>query len=298
MIIWDDFQSDVQDITGDTTATTLTQFKRWGNQGYHLVLSELGRTHTEKTQTANTVKDQQFYTLPSEALYVKSVKVTVSSIEYPIEPIIDQDTWDLVNADVTGSTNIPTFYFVRPGFGVGGTEVGIFPKPATANNTITLVYEAGDRDLNIDKFTTGTVTVTNGDATITHSATGFTVAMVGRYFQTSDDRTWYRIASFTDTANMELENVFEGTTASGASYTIAEAFNIPEEMQSLPEYYALGRFYDMRHDDTKSLKYRALFDKDMRDGKRRWRHKTRGSVINRRRQFHLRNPNYPPGTIT
>ncbi|KKN16869.1 hypothetical protein LCGC14_0971570 [marine sediment metagenome] len=298
MISWSDFQSDMQDITGDATSATLTKFKRWGNLGYHVVLSELGRTHTEKTQTASTVASQQFYTLPSEALYVKSVKVTSSSIEYPIEPIIDQDTWDVLNADVTGTTDIPTFYFVRPGFGVGGTEVGIFPKPASSGNTITLVYEAGDRDLNIDDFTTGTVTVTNGDATVTHSATGFTAAMVGRYFQTDDDRTWYRVASFTSTSVVELENVFEGTTASGASYILAEAFNIPEEMQILPGYYALGHFYDMRHDDTKSLKYRALFDKELRDGKRRWRHKTRGSVINTRRKFHLRNPNFPPGTIT
>ena len=298
MITWSNFQSDCQDITGDSTSATLTRFKRWGNQGYHLVLSELGRTHTEKTQTANTVKDQQFYTMPSETLFIKSVKVTVSSIEYPIEPIIDQDTWDIINAGVTGSTDIPSFYFVRPGFGVGGTEVGIFPKPATANNTITIIYEAGDRDLNIDDFTTTTVTVTNGDATITHSGTSFTAAMVGRYFQTDDDRTWYRIASFTSTSSMELENVFEGASGSGQSYTIAEAFHLPEEMQVLPVYYALGHFYDMRHDDSKSIKYRALFDKELRDGKRRWRHKTRGSVINNRRKFHLRNPNFPPGTIT
>ena len=298
MITWSQAQSDVQDITGDTTSATLTIFKRFMNNGYHLVLSELGRSHTEKTQTASTVADQQYYTLPSEALYVKSVKVTSSSIEYPIEPIIDQDTWDVLNADVTGTTDIPTFYFVRPGFGVNGTEVGIFPTPASSGNTITLIYEAGDRDLNVDDFTTGTVTVTNGDATITHSGTSFTAAMVGRYFQTDDDRTWYRIASFTSTSVMELENVFEGTTAAGASYTIAEAFHIPEEMHILPVYYALGHFYDMRQDDTKSLKYRALFDKEMRDGKRRWRHKTRGSVINKRRKFQLRNPNFPPSGLS
>ncbi len=261
-------------------------------------MSELGRSHTEKTQTASTVEDQQFYTLPSEALYVKSVKVTSSSIEYPLEPIIDQDTWDIFNAAITGTTDIPTFYFVRPGFGVGGTEIGLFPIPSSSGNTITLIYEAGDRDLNIDKFTTGTVTVTNGDATITHSATGFTAAMVGRYFQTDDDRTWYRVASFTDTSNMELENVFEGTSGAAQSYQIAEIFNIPEELQILPVYYALSHFYDMRHDDTKSLKYRAIFDKELRDGKRRWIHKTRGSVINRRRQFHLRSPNFPPRNLS
>jgi hypothetical protein len=298
MISWSDAQQDCIDITGDTTAASLTIFKRFMNNGYHLVLSELGRTHTEKTQTASTVADQQYYTLPSEVLYVKALKVTSSSIDYPLEPIIDQETWDVLNADVTGSADIPTYYFVRPGFGVNGTEVGIFPKPASSGNTITLVYEAGDKDLNIDDFTTGTITVTNGSTTITHSATGFSSAMVGRYFKVNTDGTWYRIATFVSTSGLKLENVYEGPAGSGQAFTIAEAFAIPEEMQILPVYYALGHFYDMRHADSKSLKYRALFDKELRDGKRRWRHKSRGSVINSRRNFHLRNPNFPPGSIT
>jgi hypothetical protein len=298
MITWDDAQQDCKDISNDTSSTSLVIFKRFMNNGYHVVLSELGRPHTEKTQTASTVADQQFYTLPSEVLFVKAVKVTSNSIEYPMEPIIDQETWDVLNADVTGTSDIPTFYFVRPGFGINGTEIGLFPTPASAGNTITVVYEAGDKDLANDEYTTGTVTLTNGSATVTGSGTTFTAAMVGRYFKGDNDGVWYRIATFTSATIIVLENVFEGTGAAGLSYTIAEAFHIPEEMQILPIYYALAHYYDLKQEDQKSLKYRALFDKELRDGKRRWRHKSRGSVINKRRRFHLRNPNYPPGTIT
>lgn len=298
MIPFEDFQSDLQDLTGDTTSTTLTKLKRWGNQGYQMVLAELGRSVTERTQTASTVADQTYYQLPSDALFLKSVKVTSGGIDYPLEEIVDQATWDVLNADVTGSSDISTYYFVRPGFGLGGVEIGLFPAPASSGNTITVIYESGDRDVTQDAFTTGTVTVTNGDATITHSGTGFTAAMVGRYFKTTNDGVWYRIASFTDTSNLELENVFEGTTAGGAAYTISEAFNLPEDLQDLPELYALAKYYDLRHDDQKSLKYRALFDKGLREGKRRWSNKTRSSVIKGRPKIRVRNPNFPPQNIS
>ena len=297
MISFGDFTTDAQDITGDTTSTTLTRFKRWGNQGYQLVLAEFGRPSTERTQTALTVASQQYYTLPPDVLFIKSITVTISSVPYPLEEIHDQKTWNVLNADLTGTSDIPTYYFVRQGFGIGGSEIGIFPKPASASNTITVVYEAGDRDLTQDAITTGTVTVTNGDATITHSGTSFTAAMVGRYFKTTNDGVWYRIASFTDTSNLELENVFEGTTNAAQVYTISEAFNLPEDMQDLPLYFTLQRYYDMRQDSQSSLKYKALFEAGLRDGKRRWIHKSRGNVIHGRPQFRLRSPNFPPENL-
>src|SRR3990167_4530376 len=126
MISWDNFQDDCQDITGDTTSASLTKFKRWGNQGYQLVLAELARPSTERTQTALTVASQQYYTLPPDVLFIKSLTVTVSGIPYPLEEIIDQKTWNVLNADLTGTSNVPTYYFVRQGFGISGGEIGIF----------------------------------------------------------------------------------------------------------------------------------------------------------------------------
>ena len=293
MQTFDSFQLDCQDTTGDTTSSSLTRFKRWGNQGYHIVLADLGRPVTQRTQTASTVASQSNYTLPSDVLFIHTVKVTVGSIAYPVEEVPDQKTWDILKASLTGTSDIPQKFFVRPGFGVGGTELELLPTPASVN-TITIIYESGDRDLNNDAFTTGTVTVANGDATITHSATGFTSAMVGRYFKANTDGVWYRIASFTSTAILELENVFEGTAGAGLAFTIAEAFNLPEDMQDLPLYFALFRFYEMRHNSEMALQYRALFEGGLRDGKRRWSTKTRSAVISGRRKYDVVNPNYPP----
>ncbi len=298
MIVWNDFQSDCQDITGDSTAASLVRFKRWGNQGYHIILAELSRPVTEKTQTADTVAEQSNYTMPSDTLFIKSVKVTVDSITYPVEEIPDQKSWDLLKASLTGTSDIPQVYFVRPGFGVGGTEIDLLPAPASDDNTITIIYEAGDKDLANDEYTDGSVTLINGDATVTGASTTFSAAMVGRYFKGDLDGVWYRIASFTSTTAVELENVYEGTAGATLDYTIAEAFHLPQDMQVLPLYFALAHYYDLRHDTDKSLKFRGLFGLGLDDGKKRWATKTRSSVISGRNKLRIRNPNYPPGTIT
>ena len=138
--------------------------------------------------------------------------------------------------DFAGTT-IPQFIFpMRDHF-------ELWPIPGASGDTITLVASMLDRDMTIEDITTTTVTVTNNDATITHVGTSFTAVMVGRWFQTTDDQHWYRIASFTDTANMELETVFEGTTASGASYTIGESPEIPPELHEILPHGAAAEFY-------------------------------------------------------
>lgn len=298
MVTWDDVIQNCKDLTGDTTSASETFFKRLLNTGYHNILAKLNRPNTELTQTASTVANQQYYQLPSNALFVKSVQVTVSSIPYPLEEIVDQDTWDALNADLTNSSDIPTFYFVRPGFGVNGTEIGLFPKPASAGNTITAIYEAGSKDLTATAYTTGTVTLADGDATVTGSGTTFTAAMVGRYFKATNDGNWYRIASFTDTTHLELENVFEGTSAAGLAYTINEAFALPEEIQILPVYYALQHYFHLKHNKEDAAVYKSLFESEVILAKRRWANKSRGAVIQGKPKFTLRNPNHPPGTIT
>ena len=97
---------------------------------------------------------------------------------------------------------------------------------------------------------------------------------------------------------MELENVYEGLTGSGLSYTIAESFHLPEDMHILPVYYALSFYYNMQQERQKSLQYQALFEAGLQAAKRRWSTKTRGVVVKRRGRATYRNPNYPPPTIT
>ncbi|MDI6808160.1 MAG: hypothetical protein QME66_04145 [Candidatus Eisenbacteria bacterium] len=155
--------------------------------------------------------------------------------------------------------------------------------------------------MSIDAYTTGTVLVTNGSATVTGTGTTFTAAMVGRYFKVNTEPTWYRIASFTSTTVVVLENVYEGATATGAAYTIAEAFGLPEDLQILPVYYAVWHYFSSKRDERAKKEYEDLFMKQLELGKIRHATKTSGSVArprNRFSRFKRATPGYFPTSAT
>lgn len=75
------------------------------------------------------------------------------------------------------------------------------------------------------QYTTGTVTVTNGSATVTGSGTVWTSALHLRsfiQFQASND--WYEITAVAGNTSMTISPVFGGTTASAQTYTITKVF--------------------------------------------------------------------------
>ena len=277
---WDDFQSNVQDLSSDATAASLTFFKRLGNFGYKYVLADLGRSVGEKRYTGLTVASQQFYQLPSDYLFLKAVTITVGGQAHPVFEEESQEMWDIMNVTVQTS-DIPEKYFLRPGFGIGGVEIGFAPRPSTAGNTITVTYEASDKDLSQDVYTGGNVAVTSGSAVVTGTATTFTAAMVGRYFKLdSGDGMWYKIQTFTSTTSITLENVYEGSSATGQTYKIAEIFALPEEMQMLPVYYALWFYYiGPKKDKDQAALYRGLFFDELEKGRGRHATKSRSNII-------------------
>lgn len=233
--------------SGSLASSTIANFiKEHINKTYHFIQRELkGYIVEDLPQTALTVADQQYYHYPPN-IYppIKSATWTVSSVAYPLEVVSSQKRWDEINEIDFSGTTVPQFIFPRR------DDFGLYPTPSTASETLTLVCSMLDRDMSIEDYTTGTVTVTNGDATVTHSASGFTAAMVGRWFQTDDDQYWYRINSRTDADNVELESVFEGTTASGASFTIGESPELPPELHELIPHGAAQHFFIARKDIT------------------------------------------------
>lgn len=71
-------------------------------------------------------------------------------------------------------------------------------------------------------FTTaGTVSVTNGSATVTGSGTSWTSTMVGALFQVDGDANVYTIASVASATSLTLTANYSGATASGAGYRIS-----------------------------------------------------------------------------
>lgn len=281
MTTWDAAILDCQDTTQDYTATSLAFFKRQLNKGYKVILSTLGRSITEKTATSPTVASQQWYQTPYDYNTLKSIAVTVGSRTYPLEEEPSQDNWNNYN-QITRLSNIPSRFFVRPNFGYGGTEVGIWPIPSSAGNTITLVYEGMEQDMSQTAYTTGTVSVTLGSATVTGVGTTFSANMVGRYFQITSntgDGLYYQVASYTSPTSITLRNVYQGATVSTVNYQIAQAFSLPDEVQILPIFYALAWYYKMKIKNEQYEENMALFRDGRDEAKRNYDSNSRSASL-------------------
>lgn len=282
MFIWDDARTfmrrEAQIGTGDTEGVAFLNLM--ANQGYKILLGVLGRQLTEKVKTATSVAQQRGYQMPSDCAWVKNVSVLVGTTKYPLQEVQSEKQWDyFTQNDYSG---IPQRFFYRPRFGIGGGVLELDPIPGASTYTIRLTIEATDKDMSKDAYSTGTVTVANGDATVTGSGTTFAADMVGRILQvTADgaDRLWYRIGEFTDATHLELENVYEGAGGSALTYQIAEVFNLPEDIQMLPCYFSLWQWYDSKKDPTNSLKYKNYWENGVKQARLTHATKTRDNII-------------------
>jgi hypothetical protein len=277
MVTWDDAIDNCQDLGSDTSADALTFFKRMMNVGYKLSLAEIGRPAIEKTSSGLvTAALTNSVDLPQDCLFPKSITITVGGRNLPIVEEESQQIWDAMNEYTQYSDEIQK-YFVRNNFGIGHSQILLYPIPSSASLPVNVVYEAIDRDLSNDAYVTGTVALTNGDKTVTITTGAFTAAMVGRYLKGSDGY-FYKIASWTSAAVVELDHAYEGTTDATATVGIYEMFNLPEEMQILPCYFALAHYFGMKKDVNQETKYWTLYQSGVALGKIRWGTKTRSSL--------------------
>lgn len=291
MVTFDDFIANFQDGASDSTAASLVMAKRWGNQGYKICLGALGTPNIERTMHTTTrtptspiAAADRIYMLPPDALYPKSVVITNGSDIVPLVEEESQEFWDYETRTVVGG--VPALYFVRPRFGVGGCEILLNSIPA-AGETLTVIYEATDKDLSNVAYATGTITLAYNSATVTGSGVVFTQGMIGRYFKCTDaisDGFWYKIVDVPTSTTLTLENVYNGPiNLSAKAFTINEVFNLPEDMQMLPNYYTFQNYYAMKKDGAQELKYKGFFETQLKDGAKKWSTKTRSNIIRPKR---------------
>lgn len=73
--------------------------------------------------------------------------------------------------------------------------------------------------LGTNVYSTGTVTINNGDTTVVGSGTTWTSAMVGRYILL--DGLWYEITARTDNTHITI-TTYQGVNLSGSAYVLAD----------------------------------------------------------------------------
>lgn len=284
MIIWDRAYALTQNWSGDKSATMLINLKELLNLGYKDILQTFTGEETEDVRTTSTQLGIRAIKLAPNYIRMHSVTATIGS---QVHTLVEEESQERFNERLYLNRNSsrPEVYFLRPRFGVGGTELLLDPIPSTTSTTITINYAANARDLSQDSYATGTIVATNGSVTITGSGTTFTQAMVGRYIQVSDvtgDGNWYRITGFTSATVLTIENKYDGITTSGKAFVIAEIFSLPEDMHMLPIYYTMMHYYlGYRQDkDEKRLAlWETRYDKGMAIAEKKYKRKGKNTVL-------------------
>lgn len=285
-----------QEISGLNDATSLIKFKRDINTGGSMFLAALGREYNRHSRTTDMVEDQQYYQMPEDAQKLKEIIVNTGGWFPPLEQIPDEFAWRQMNMFAT--SGLPTHYFIR-----GNSEVGIYPIPSeTVTDGIELVFSPKHVQLTEADTTTGTVTVTLGSTTVTHSGTGFTPTMEGQWFQTTDgtDERWYRIASYTNSSTVVLENFYQGPSGSGKTYRIGQVMDLPEEFLEAPADYAMYRHFLKRGTVQKANEFKQLFQGALDSAKDTYGNTTDTQVINAEPIYRQYNPfrGDPPASIS
>lgn len=251
-------------LSNNTTTAFLTVFDTLRNIEEKRILSSRNWPFLEKQFTTVTDSANQFVVLPQYVDRVFSVTVTVGTYIYSPRECPSREQWDKLNM-TTVSSNIPTWWFVYDG------KIGLYPKPSTSSNTITINGKRLVKDLTIADYTTGGVlTAVVDSATLTGTSTVWSSSMAGRWIKITESDTtnkgdgfWYEILSVQSATSLTLVRPYKGTaiTAGNAAYTISQCSLMPEQYQDLPIYGALRTYYTSVDPNVNQAKlYGGMYD--------------------------------------
>lgn len=276
------YLTDIPRILNNSLADNLT----WGMEMINDSIRYLVTKYyfNERTYTVTGVSGTQFYNLPPLVKKLINVTVTVGSVVWQPKECPTRQFWDSLNV-VTFSSDFPQYFFVYNG------QVGLYPTPSSNGNTITMNYKTRIPDLSQTDYITGTVSITNGSATVTGSGTTFTKAMAqGGWLRVSHsatdsangDNQWYEISAWVSATSLTLKNVYGGATVTGGTFTIGEVPILPEDYQDLPLYRMGIVYYTTRFppDPVRADQYQKLLDEGERKLNDEFGSKTSSIVLN------------------
>jgi hypothetical protein len=243
---------------GSTDATILADFQYSLGQRYQMVFGTIGSYVNQQTLTTTTIASQQFYYYPPGIVSVDDAMVTIGTRQFPVNPVYDQHTWNEINAIPFQGALWPQFVFNRR------DDFGLWPTPQDAY-TLTLNAFMRDRNLLVADYSSGTISLTAGSATVTGASTTFTPAMVGRWLTVTDTATpgqgfWYRIRSYSSATSINLDTFWAGSNASSVTYRIGETPELPEEAHVLLAAGTAADYYaGMQADITQATWFNNVF---------------------------------------
>lgn len=224
--------------------------------------------NNEGTYQTTTVGGQQAYNLP--ALYSKMKDITITlganGLKYTLTEINTRLEWDKMNM-LPYTSDIPSFYFIYNGV------ANIFPIPSSTGNVITMNYKFRVPDLAIADYSTGTVTVTNNDATITGTGTSWLTNFLPsagiatnlnlwiKFNAPNGDGNWYQISTIASGTSLELVQPYQGTTATSVTYTIGQMPLLIEDFHDLTVYRPLSLYFSsIKPDTARAQEFKVLYN--------------------------------------
>lgn len=249
-------------LTKNSSTANLSLGDQTANDLYRSICAMRDWPFLERLRTLTTVASQQFYALPYDTDFVREIAVIISSTRYTVKLCPDRKFWDELNLS-SFTSDIPEWYFVF------NNQIGLWPTPATAGNTINVTQKTKVINLEIADYTTGEVSaVVNGATTVTGSTTLWTSQMVGRYIRITQsnavktgDGLWYEIASVTSNTALELSKAYGGSTiaAGSSAYTIGQMPLLHESLHFLPWIGAAANYWQIEKDE-RGATFQAKYD--------------------------------------
>ncbi len=220
----------------------------------------------DTSATIVTVASQQFYNLPFDFSKNKTDTITTGQLVWTPTEILSRQDWDRLNV-FPYTADFPSNYFIW------NNQLGFYPIPSTAGNTITYNYKRRPTELTVTDYITGTVSATNSSATITGLTTGFvanylpsagSVLSLNLWLKITPpkgDGNWYRISSLDSATQLTLVNPYTGGSTSGASFTIGQMPLLLEDFHDLLVYRALMIYFSSINPDAKKVEeFKGLYE--------------------------------------
>lgn len=223
----------------------------------------------EIEETSLTVADQEYVEIPNHIRRIITARqqngASTGSVVYPLRMVFDPQRWDIILAQLLGSSDVPWYAYQR------NQRLYIQPTPSSTGNLVIMRGRMKIRDLSVADYTTGTVVTatTDSKAIVGNGSTVWTASMAGRYIRITEtnaanggDEYWYEIASVQDANHLTLTKPYQGTSIAvgTAAYIIGQITYEPETYQMAPIYRAVAQWWDFKEDMALSSRYWKAYD--------------------------------------
>lgn len=254
--------SDFLALSNDSSGTVLA--KNLINIGTKKVLGLSDFTFNRDSKTYSSGTSTQWYDSPYNSAKIDYVAYEYGGTWYVPKEIRDGETWQTINS-VSTTSSIPYYWFVSN----ATKRIGLYPASADASGTIKVGFTKKIRDFSVTDYSTGSVSAVSGGSIFTGVGSIWNAKMVGRYLQVSSGSTqledfWFEITSFGSATSVNVKESIPNAV-SISNYTISEMIPLPDGYETLPLWYSLGQYYQMKEKPVLGREYERMYKEGIQD---------------------------------